>query len=123
MSLSKEIGHLVWAPSQFERIEEHRFIEKEIDGIGIDHLNKLALLASSASVNAYKPVSGYAVGAAILTHAGNVYSAANAEVVTHTETDHAERAAISAAINNGEIKMFEFGRKFIRVVAVSHKGE
>ena len=121
--MTKEAGKLVWTPSPQEIEEERLWIEKEKDEIGMDRLNELALLASSARLNAYKTYSEYSVGAALLTHAGNVYTAANAEVVTQTETDHAERGAISAAINNGEIRRYEFGRKFIRAIAVSHPGE
>lgn len=121
--MTKEAGELVWTPSPQEIEEERLWIEKERDEIGMDRLKKLALLASPARTNAYRPYSGYSVGAALLTHAGNVYSAANAEVVTQNETDHAERGAISAAINNGEIRRYEFGRKFIRAIAVSHPAE
>lgn len=121
--MKKQAGKFIWTPSPQEIEEERLWIEKEKVEIGMARLKKLALEARKVRLNAYKSYSGYSVGAAVLTHAGNVYSAANAEVVTYTETDHAERGAISAAINNGEIRKYKFGRKFIRAIAVSHPGE
>jgi len=61
------------------------------------------------------------VGASILSTSGTIYASCNAEVVTYTETDHAERSAITKAISEGEIK--KSGENFIEAVVVSHPGE
>ncbi|KKT38333.1 MAG: Cytidine deaminase [Candidatus Gottesmanbacteria bacterium GW2011_GWB1_44_11c] len=61
------------------------------------------------------------VGAAVLCTSGAIYASCNAEVVSYTETDHAERSAITKAISAGEMK--RNGQCFIKAVTISHPGE
>ncbi len=63
---------------------------------------KLIEVAIAARNNAYAPYSGFCVGAALLTAKGNIYSGCNIENVAYSPSLCAERAAIAAAISNGE---------------------
>lgn len=119
--MSTKLSKKVWVPSQEEIGKELAWIKNAVEEIGEDEILDLAKKASVVRKNAYQPYSGYQVGATILTTSGNRYSGCNAEAVTFTETDHAERSAISTAIAQGEIN--KSGNKFIKALAVSHQGE
>ncbi len=58
--------------------------------------------AISAREKSYSPYSGFAVGAALITDDGRIYSGANIEVSSHTPTLCAERVAFSSAVHAGE---------------------
>jgi cytidine deaminase len=111
----------VWTPSPKEIAAQKKWIKKQIKDIGETRLFKLAKTAAEIRKLAYQPYSKYSVGAAILGVSGNIYSSCNAEVVSYTETDHAERSTITQAIAAGELK--KSGRKFIKAIAVSHPGK
>lgn len=87
---------------------------------------------------AYAPYSKYKVGAAVLTESGKVYEGVNIENAAYPVTICAERAAIFAAVTNGDKKikavavvtenggtpcgscrqvMAEFGRDMLVIVA------
>ena len=63
---------------------------------------ELIVLAKKARENSYSPYSGFKVGAALLCKSGNVYLGANAENASYSLTVCAERAALFAALSNGE---------------------
>jgi cytidine deaminase len=63
---------------------------------------KLVELALAARERAYTPYSHWAVGAALLTKSGRVYSGCNIENAAYTPTNCAERTAFFKAISEGE---------------------
>lgn len=65
---------------------------------------KLIEKAKSISRNARVPLSGFHVGAAILSENGNIYVGCNIEFDNYTNTIHAEESAISAMVSAGDSK-------------------
>lgn len=63
--------------------------------------NELASRAREARENAYAPYSGYAVGAAVLTGSGDVFTGCNVENASSGLTVCAERTAIQKAVSEG----------------------
>ncbi len=58
--------------------------------------------ALSAREKSYSPYSSFAVGAALLTDDGKVYTGANIESASFSPTVCAERVAFFTAVHNGE---------------------
>jgi len=118
--MSNEFLKAIKVPSLEEIERERLWISSEIERIGEEKLTELVTAAVGVRDRAYKPYSDYAVGAAILCSSGKIYSAPNTEVVTYTQTGHAESNAINKAISEGEA---EKGRRFIEALVVCHSGE
>lgn len=68
--------------------------------------DELIRQAIEARKNSYSPYSKYAVGSALLTKTGKIYTGANVENAVLPLTNCAERTAIFKAVTDGE-KMFE----------------
>jgi len=71
--------------------------------------------AREARRRAYAPYSKYAVGAAVLSASGRIYTGVNVENAAYPLTICAERAAIFKAISEGE-------HEFTALVVVSSNG-
>lgn len=71
-----------------------------------DERQALIDLANTARQRAYVPYSNYAVGAALRTKTGRIYTGVNVENAAYPQTMCAERVAIFKAISDGE-KEFE----------------
>jgi cytidine deaminase len=108
----------VVTPEQAE--VERLWIVDRVMTIGEVKLTELASRAIQARAKAYQPYSNYSVGVAILCTSGVIYDAPNIEVVTYSQTGHAEHNAINKAISEGEgLK----GRNFIEAMVVCHSGD
>ena len=83
----------------------------------MDRLTKERLVAEAiaARQKSYCPYSHFAVGAALLTAEGRIYTGANIECASHTPTVCAERVAFFRAVHEGE-------RRFV-AIAVAGGGE
>ncbi|MEF8853457.1 MAG: cytidine deaminase [Haloarculaceae archaeon] len=68
--------------------------------------------ARNAHDAAYVPYSGYAVGAALETADGTVYTGCNVEVANYSNSLHAEEVALGSAVRDGH-------REFRRVAVAS----
>ena len=66
--------------------------------------NKLLLRAAEVRQQAYAPYSNYAVGAALLTDSGEIFTGCNVENASYGLTICAERNAVFAAVAAGQIK-------------------
>ncbi len=63
---------------------------------------ELSSLALKARESSYCPYSHFAVGAALLTQSGKIYTGANIENAAYTPTVCAERVAIFKAVSEGD---------------------
>lgn len=70
--------------------------------INKDEIQKLIESAFSARENSYSPYSRFAVGAALMTEYGKIYSAANVENASYPVGICAERVVVSYAVSGGE---------------------
>ncbi|OGD69749.1 hypothetical protein A3A84_01090 [Candidatus Collierbacteria bacterium RIFCSPLOWO2_01_FULL_50_23] len=84
-------------------------------------LLELADRLREARVFSYAPVTDYHVGASILAVSGRICDGANIEIVTLSETGHAEEMAAKSLVMAGEIQLS--GRRFIKAVAVCSEGK
>ena len=63
---------------------------------------ELMQLAEEARKRSYCPYSHFAVGAALLTKSGKVYTGCNIESASYTPPNCAERTAVFKAVSEGE---------------------
>ena len=63
---------------------------------------ELMRLAEEARKLSYCPYSHFAVGAALLTKSGKIYTGCNIESASYTPTNCAERTAVFKAVSEGE---------------------
>lgn len=75
---------------------------------------QLIALAMKAREKAYAPYSHFAVGAALLTKEGQVYTGCNIENASYGATNCAERTAIFKAVSEG-------AKEFIKIAIVGGK--
>ncbi len=64
-------------------------------------IESLVEAAIEARGRAYAPYSGFTVGAAILTAAGEIFEGCNIENISYSATNCAERTALFAAVAKG----------------------
>ena len=76
---------------------------------------ELVALATEARQQAYAPYSHYAVGAALLTASGKVYTGCNVENASYGMAICAERTAVVKAVSEGE-------RDFTAIAVVTENG-
>jgi cytidine deaminase len=81
-------------------------------------MDKAKLITSATEVrrHAYAPYSNFAVGAALLTKSGKVFTGCNVENLSLRLTVCAEEAAVAAAVANGE-------KEFVAVAVVADSKE
>ena len=80
-----------------------------------DDKKSLIDLANEARVHAYAPYSNYAVGAALRTKSGRVYTGVNIENAAYPTGICAERVAVFKAVSEGE-------REFEAIAVVTDNG-
>ncbi len=103
-----------------KEISEGKVDERKIDEIKIneikmeDRAGELIQRAVEARENAYCPYSGYAVGAAVLTEKGEIFTGCNVENASYGLTNCGERTAIFSAVSRGARK--------IKAIAISGSG-
>src|SRR5512136_3032927 len=76
---------------------------------------ELAARAAEARRRAYAPYSGYAVGAALRTPSGKMYTGVNVENAAYPDSLCAERVAIVKAVSEGH-------REFVMMVVSTSNG-
>lgn len=77
--------------------------------------HELVHQASLVRKHAYAPYSGYAVGAAVLTASGRIFTGVNVENASYPNGVCAERVAIYKAVSEGE-------RDFLAIAVVTENG-
>jgi cytidine deaminase len=83
--------------------------------IPADVADQLIRRARQARTHAYAPYSKYAVGAAVLTASGKIFTGANVENAAYPAGICAERAAIFTAVGEGE-------RELVAVAVATENG-
>ncbi|HUB65342.1 MAG TPA: cytidine deaminase [Methylocella sp.] len=73
----------------------------------MDSIETLFSAAVKARMNAYAPYSGFAVGAALRTESGAIFSGANVENAAYPVGTCAESAAIAAMVLGGHRRIAE----------------
>ena len=77
--------------------------------------DELVQAAIDAGANAYAPYSNYAVGAALLTESGEIFTGVNVENAAYPTAMCAERVAVFKAVSEGD-------RQFTAIAVVTVNG-
>jgi homotetrameric cytidine deaminase len=90
-----------------ERIKQDRRYDQIyrrwfVRDINESEISLLVNASIEASLNAYTPYSGFAVGAAVLTDSGRIYSGCNIENALYGYSTSALKVAIFKAISEGD---------------------
>lgn len=98
--------YMIYHPNKKEPMLE------DLEGLERILVNKARDVATNAKVH----LSGFRVGAAIISDTGKIYNGCNIEFDNYSNTIHAEEAAISAFVSAGEknakaVAVFTFGSK------------
>jgi cytidine deaminase len=99
-------GHPQWLP--VPTVIDHIMITEQ-------EIQELVVAATAARTTAYVPYSGYAVGAALRTENGHIFTGCNVENASYGLTLCAERNAVFQAVARGE-------RSFQAMAVVTENG-
>ncbi len=99
--MKQEFINAIELPSREESVKQQWWIVEQLEQIGEEKLEAIIQAAISVREKAYKPYSDYPVGASILCESGEIYASPNTEVVSYTQTGHAEHNSINKAISEG----------------------
>ncbi|MCI0518798.1 MAG: cytidine deaminase [Chloroflexi bacterium] len=86
-----------------------------MDALSDEMRRELVRAAQEARARAYAPYSNYAVGAALLSAQGRVYTGVNVENAVYPNGTCAERVAVYKAVSEGE-------RQFVAIAVVTANG-
>lgn len=88
----------VMRDGRYDQLYRRWFVQE----LGESEIQALVNASRQASINAYAPYSRYAVGAAVLTDSGRIYSGCNVENALYGLSTSALKVAVFKAISEGD---------------------